>query len=104
MKPIRYPEISITIYADALLEGCGVSMGNVSTGRAWLPGKKLMHINILELKAFLPDIKSIVKKSHKNIKIMFDNTAAIHSISKRGISFSMECNHQVLKIWGWASI
>ena len=52
-KPIRYPKISIAIYADALLEGWGASMGNVSTGGAWLPDDKLMHINVLELKAIL---------------------------------------------------
>ena len=34
-KPIRYPRFSITIYAS--LEGWGASMGNVSTGGAWLP-------------------------------------------------------------------
>ena len=44
-KPIRYPKISITIYRDALLELWGASMGNVSTGGAWLPNEKLMHIN-----------------------------------------------------------
>ena len=33
-KPIRYPKISIIISADALLEGWGASMGNVSRGEA----------------------------------------------------------------------
>ena len=46
-KPIRYPKISTTIYTDALLEGWGATMDNVSTGRAWLPDEKLMHINVL---------------------------------------------------------
>ena len=46
-KPIRYPRTSITIYTDASLEGWGASMGNLSTGGAWLSDEKLMHINIL---------------------------------------------------------
>ena len=62
------------IYADASLEGWGASMGNVSTGGAWLPDEKLMHINILELKAILLALKSLLKTRHKHIKIMSDNT------------------------------
>ena len=104
-KPIRYPKINIIIYADASLEGWGASMANVSTGGAWLPDEKLMHINVLERKAILLALKSFVKTSHKHIKIMSDNTTAItNSINKMGTSHSMECHHEVLKIWEWAII
>ena len=103
-KPIRYPKISTTIYTDVSLEGWGASMGNVSPGGAWLPDERLMHINVLELKAILLVLKSFVKINHKHIKIMSDNTTAIHRINKMGTSHSMECHHQVLKIWEWAVI
>ena len=46
-KPIRFLKISIIIYTDPSLEGWGASMGNVSTGGAWLPDEKLTHINFL---------------------------------------------------------
>ena len=88
-KPIRYPKFSITIYTNASLEGWGASMGIVSTGGAWLPDEKLMHINVLELKAILLALNSFVKTSHAHIKIMFDNTTAIHFINKMGASHSM---------------
>ena len=94
-KPIRYPKISIIIYTDASLEGWGASMGNVSTGGAWLPDEKLMHINVLELKAILLALKSFVKTSHKH---MSDNTTTIYCINKMGTSHSIECHHKVLKI------
>ena len=103
-KPITYPKISIIIYTDASLEGWGASMGNASTDGAWLPDEKLIHINVLELKAILLTLKSFVKTNHKHIKIMSDNTAAIHFINKMGTSHSMECHHEVLKIWEWAII
>ena len=32
------------------------------------------------------------------------NTTAIHCINKMGASHSMECHHEVLKIWEWAII
>ena len=79
-------------------------MGNVSTGGAWLPDEKLMHINVLELKAILLALKSFVKTSHKHIKIMSDNTTAIHCINKMVTSHSMECHPEALKIWEWATI
>ena len=103
-KPIRYPKFSITIYTDASLEGWGAFMGNMSTGGAWLPDKNLIHVNVLELTVILPALKSFVKTSHKHIKIMSDNTTAIHCIIKTGTSHSMECHHQGLKIWEWAII
>ena len=103
-KPIRYPKISIIIYTDASLEGWGASMGNVSTGGAWLPDEKLMHINVLELKAILLALKSFVKTSHKHIKTMSDNITAIHCINKMVTSHSMECHPEALKIWEWATI
>ena len=103
-KPMRYPKFSITVYIDASLEGWGASMGNVSTGGAWLPDEKLMHINVLELKAILLALNSFVKTNHEHIKIMSDNTTAIHCINKMGTSHSMECHHQVLKNWEWTII
>ena len=98
-KPIRYTKISIIIYTDASLEVWGASMGNVSTGGTWLPDEKLMHINVLELKAILLALKPFLKTSHKRIKIMSDNTTAIHCINKMKTPHSMECHHEVLKIW-----
>ena len=79
-------------------------MGYVSTGAAWLPDEKLMHIDILELKAILLAVILFVKATRKHIKIMSDNTTAIHCINKMGTSDSMECHHQVLKIWKWTVI
>ena len=103
-KPTRYPKISIIIYTDASLKSWGASTGNGPKGGARLPDEKLMHINVLELKAILLALKSFVKTSHKHIKIMSDNTTTIHCIYKMGASHSMECHHEVLKIWEWAII
>ena len=35
---------------------------------------------------------------------MSDDTTAFHCINKMGISHSMECHHETLKIWEWAII
>ena len=83
-------EISWWKKTDASLQVWGASMCNVSTGGAWLPDEKLMHINVLAA------LKSFVKTSHKHIKIMSNNTTAIYCINKMGISHSMECRHHLL--------
>ena len=67
-KPKRYPKISITVYTDASLEGWGGSIGKISTRGTWLPDEKLMHINVLQLKAILLALKSFVKTSPKHVK------------------------------------
>ena len=94
----------IAFYTDASLEGWGASMGNACTGGAWLLDEKLMHINVLELKTILLDLKSFKRISHKRIKVMSDSTTAIHCINKTVTSHSMECHHQVIKIWEQAII
>ena len=80
LKPVRYGKISITVYRDISLEGYGASMGNISTGWVWPPDEKLMHINVLELKATLLAPKSFAKAGHKQYRS--DNTIAIHCIKK----------------------
>ena len=69
-----------------------------------LPYEKLMHVNVLELKANWLALKLFVKTSLKHIEIMPDNTTTIHCINKMGTSHLMECHRQVLKLWKWAII
>ena len=51
-----------------------------------------MHIHVLQLTEILLALKSFIKTNHNRIKV----------ISDMGISRSMECHHQVLRIWEWA--
>ena len=59
-----------------------------------------MHINVLELKAIILAVKSFVKTCHKRIKIMSDNTTAIHCINKMGIFTSNAMSLQSSKNLG----
>ena len=74
------------INTDASLEGWVASMGNVSTGKAWLPDEKLIHINVLELQTILLALKSFVKASDQHIQLLSDNTTSFHFINTTGIS------------------
>ena len=59
------------IYTDASPEGWGASYGNTATGGAWLPDEKILHINVLELKAIFLALKAL-KTKNENVKIMCD--------------------------------
>ena len=91
-KPIRKLKISKLIYTDASLEGWGASYGNTATGGTWLLDERILHINVLELKAIFFVLKTL-KTKNENVKIMCDNTTAISCINKMGTSHSMECHY-----------
>ena len=101
-KSIRYPKITKTIYTDASLVGWGASYNNKSTGGAWLPDEKQLHINILELKAIFFALRTFCKEEkfgNEHIKILSDNTTAISCINKMGTSHSLGCHYQTVQIW-----
>ena len=62
-----------------------------------------MHINVLELKAILFGLRSLcdhICDSH--IKILSDNTTAVHCINNMGSCRSVDCDKIVKLIWDWA--
>ena len=73
LKPIRYPKISIAIFTDDSLEGWGACMGNVSTEGAWFSRERIMHIDMLELKA-------IYKTIHKHINPFVPNAPFLYPL------------------------
>ena len=62
------------------------------------------HINVLELKAAYLGLKSLcrdLKETH--IKILTDNTTAVHGINNMDSCKSVLCDAEVRKIWDWAT-
>ena len=61
-----------------------------------------MHINVLELKAILFGLRSLcdhICDSH--IKILSDNTTAVHCINNMGSCRSVDCDKITKSIWDW---
>ena len=72
---------SFTITTDASTTSWGAAFKNISTDGQFSITETLMHINVLELKVILFGLGSFcdhICGSH--IKILSDNTAAIHSL------------------------
>ena len=96
------PTANIT--TDACFTGWGGTTGNKQTHGLWHVNEiqEDSDINILELKAILFSLKSLIDESHKHYKILSDNTTAVHCINNMGTCRSLPCHSIVMEIWNWA--
>lgn len=82
------------------MKGWGAAFGSQKTGGNWSCTEATSHINILELKAALFALESFRSQlSHKHVKIMVDNSAAVYMINKIGSSHTEIGNDMVVAIW-----
>ena len=100
--PIHWPPITKEISTDASgKNGWGASVaGYVPIGGVWTDEQESLHINVKELLAVLYALRSFVdtlKGSH--VRVLCDNTTAVHTINNMGTTKSMTCNNVVKQIW-----
>ena len=102
---IRIENPSFTVTTDASRTGWGAVFKNISRGGKFSITETLMHINVLELKAILFELRSLcVHISNSYIKILSDNTTAVHCICYVGSCRYVDCDKITKSIWGWAHI
>ena len=82
--------------------GGGATLDSIRTGGALSYEESLEHINVLELTAVLFGLKPLIKQTNKHVKILCDNTTAVHTINNMGISRSIPCDKLVKAIWQYA--
>lgn len=100
---ICVPNPALTLTTDASTIGWGAVLPSCSTGGLFNEIEKQEHINVLELKAILFGLKSLCKhKSNTHIKILTDNTTALHCINNMGSCRSLACDNASRDIWHWA--
>ena len=90
---VRIGNPSFIIPTDASTTGWGAVFKNTSTGGQFSITETLMHINVLELNAILFRLRSLcdhICDSH--IKILSDNTTAVHCINNMGSCSSVDCD------------
>ena len=87
--PIRKPEASEWIWADASTHGWGGHNveGNWRVGR-WSEEEALLHINVLEIKAIHECVKASLIQDHSSVVAFTDNITALFAINKMGSSRS----------------
>ena len=101
-RQIRWDASDVEVITDASMEGWGAHRGEALAGGRWLPGEAESHINVLELKAILLGLKSLVKEEGEHISILTDNTTALAYVKNMGGLRSEECNAVAKEIWDWA--
>ena len=99
---ICIPNHDVVLTTDASLLGWGAVYNNLKTRGVWNFQERQFHINVLELKAILFGVTSLVKAQHIHIKILTDSMNAVHSIRNMGSCRSPLCNAVVKDIWSWA--
>ena len=100
---ICIPNHDVVLTTDASLLGWGAMYHDLKTRAVWNFQERQFQINVLELKAILFGLTSLVKAQHIHIRILLtDSMNAVHSIRNMGSCRSPLCNAVVKDIWSWA--
>lgn len=102
-KPILLREPNLIIYTDSSKTGWGAvnKTHNVKTEGFWSQEERNKHINVLELKAALFALLSLVSKViNCHVRLYMDNTVAISYISNFGGKIP-ELHSLAKEIWMW---
>ena len=103
-KTIGIKDPEVVVFTDSSLSGWGCVCEGTSTGGHWLPLEKAFHINYLEIKAALMALKCFAPQLHgKHVRLMIDNTIAVHCINNLGTNHSASCNDITLALWNWCT-
>ena len=103
-SPIVIPNPSFVLTSDACKFGWGAVINSLRTGGSFSAAETIEnHINVLELKASLFGLQSFCKDIHDtHIKLLMDNTTAVHTVNNMGSCKSVECDNVVQEIWDFA--
>ena len=98
--PIHLPPISLTLKCDASDTGWGAISQGMSTGGAWSPHEKDLHINCKEMLAIYFSLRSFCAHFHGlHIRVLSDNTTAISVLNKMGTVRSQQWNLIAQTVW-----
>ena len=93
--PIHWPPITQELSTDASgKNGWGANIeGRIPIGGAWTEEQLHIHINVKEMLAVFYALRSFVDViCGQHIRVLCDNTTAVHTINKMGTTRSSACN------------
>ena len=96
---------TVTIYTDSSMKGWGAHFTNEDkqANGLWSDSERLLHINILEIKACFMGLLSFCNDMiNVHVRVMMDSKTAIAYISSFGGTHSNRCNEEARNIWLWA--
>ena len=90
-------EKTILIFSDASNQGWGAHLENLIVSGTWISQEKILHINVLELKAVFLALKSFQNQIlNKGILIATDNATVVSYLNKQGGTHSWD---MCLLVW-----
>jgi ribonuclease HI len=102
VRYISHVDHELVMFSDASNEGWGAVLEEKCANGRWSESERDWHINVLELMAILYGLKSLCKNvSEKHIRVMSDNTTAVHYITNMGGVRSVQCQAVTREIWLW---
>lgn len=91
-----------TIVTDASLQGWGAHMGQLQVQGLWLEAERGYHINLLELKAVHPALKSLYQSlQSSSLLIQTDSTTTVLSEQAGGWGTCRGLSQESQTIWKW---
>ena len=102
---IEMDNCEVTLKTDASKLGRGAVLGVSFTNGSFTLEETELHINVLELRAIYFGLQSLcsnIRNTH--LKVLIDNTTAVHSVNYMGSCKSLLCDLEVRKIWEWATM
>ena len=101
--PIKVDPPALIISTDASLSGWGCSFNGLSTGGRWSPLEAVNHINVLEIKAVLFSLQSLLHDiTGTHVRVQSDGTTTVSYINNFGGVKSISCHRVAGEIWFWA--
>ena len=95
--PLHPQEHNTLIFTDASNQGWGAHLENMTVSGNWTDQEKLLHINVLELKAVFLALKSFQNKIlDKRVLIATDNATVVSYLNKQGGTHSWD---MCLLVW-----
>ena len=95
--PLHPQEHNTLIFTDASNQGWGAHLENLTVSGNWTDQEKLLHINVLELKAVFLALKSFQNSIlDKRVLIATDNATVVSYLNKQGGTHSWD---MCLLVW-----
>ena len=95
--PFHPQEHNTLIFTDASNQGWGAHLENMTVSGSWTDQEKLLHINVLELKAVFLALKSFQNRIlDKRVLIATDNATVVSHLNKQGGTHSWD---MCLLVW-----
>lgn len=103
--PIRDDSYDYVLYTDSSKTGWGCACKDKVTRGFWTSRDRLLHINVLEIKAIYNSLRSLFDlEFERKILLRVDNKTAIAYINRYGGCRSTYCHEWACEIWKWCEV